>query len=64
MRERERREGARMGEGQGVGGAQARAGRLGRARSSLRRGPGQKPTTHATTDWNPNRGTRLSKTRD
>jgi hypothetical protein len=57
MRERERREGARMGEGQSIGGARARAGRLGH-------GPGQKPTTHATTDRNPNRGTRMSKTRD
>jgi hypothetical protein len=32
MRERERREGARMGEGQGVGGARARVGWLGIAR--------------------------------
>jgi hypothetical protein len=54
-----------MGEGQGVGGAWARAGRLGwPGWVGLGHGPGQKPTTHATTDWNPNRGTRLSKTRD
>jgi hypothetical protein len=54
MRERERKEGGgRMGEGQGVGGAWARVGRLGRAGPGwvgLGRGPGQKPTAHATTD--------------
>jgi hypothetical protein len=45
--------GGRMGEGQGVGGAWAIAGRLGRAGPGwvgLGRGPGQKPTAHATTD--------------
>jgi hypothetical protein len=57
----------RMGEGQGVGGARTRAGQLGWAGPDwvgLGRGLGHKPTTHATTDRNPNRGTRLSKTRD
>jgi hypothetical protein len=56
-----------MGEGQGVGGARTRAGQLGWAGPDwvgLGRGLGHKPTTHATTDRNPNRGTRLSKTRD
>jgi hypothetical protein len=64
MRERERRE-------EGVhGGGAGRWGRAGQSRPTrpgwvgLGRGPGQKPTTHATTDRNPNRGTRLSKTRD
>jgi hypothetical protein len=58
MREMERREGARA---------------WGRGRASGARGPeqaglghvaGQKPTTRTTTDRNPSRETRLSKTRD
>jgi hypothetical protein len=53
------------------GGARMGRGRASRARGPERAGwaglgrePGQKPTTHTTTDRNPNRGTRLSKTRD
>jgi hypothetical protein len=44
MREREREGGCAWG-GRGAGGAPGRAG--------LGRGPGQKPTTHETTDQNP-----------
>jgi hypothetical protein len=51
MRERERREGGTQGR-QGARGMPGRAGAV-PDRAGLGRGPGQKPTTHSTTDWTP-----------
>jgi hypothetical protein len=70
MKERERKEGARMGEGQGAGGARARVGQAGSCwarlgRVGLGRTAGQNPVARTTTDRNPIREmkteTRLGK---
>jgi hypothetical protein len=61
MRERERREGVRMGDGPGRRG---RAGQSGPGWVGLGRVVAQKPLTRTATEWEPNRETRLSKTRD
>jgi hypothetical protein len=64
MRERERREGGAHGGGVGRRRRVGQSGPAGPGWVGLGRGPGQKPTTHASTDRNPNRGTRLSETCD
>jgi hypothetical protein len=43
----------REGEGERAWGRQGRQGHAGPDRARLGRGPGQKPSTHATTDRNP-----------
>jgi hypothetical protein len=64
MREREIREGGAHGGGAGHRGRAGQSGPAGPGWVGLGRVAGQKPTTRTTIDQNPNRETRLSKTRD